>query len=212
MGILDGAGLSCPVLAKPDRAGNMDKPYLTERQRQWFASVRANLEQDTGRSIEEWVAIARQCPETGVRARLKWLKDHHGLAQNRAMTVLREAFGTKQGWDRPEALITALWRREADRAIFEAVRSQALTLADVVMGARKGYTAFSRRVQFCALRPVKDGVRLGLAVGPQQGSRLAPRGRSESGSDRLTASLSLAQPQDVDDDVRTWLIRAWEAS
>ena len=190
----------------------MDKPYLTERQQQWFASVRANLEQDTGRSVAEWAVIARQCPETGTRARLKWLKEHHGLPQNRAMMVLSEAFGAGQGWAQPEALIDKLWAQATDRVIFEAVRSEVLALPDVVVGARMTYTAFSRRVQFCALKPVRGGVRLGLAVAPQDGSRLAPRGRSESWSERLNASVMLASPRDVDDDIRRWLRSAWDAA
>ena len=73
----------------------MPEPNLTERQQKWFAAVRAGLERDTGKSMDEWVAIARTCPETGHRARLKWLKDHHGLLQNRASQVLSKAFGSR---------------------------------------------------------------------------------------------------------------------
>lgn len=188
----------------------MDKPYLTERQRQWFASLRANLEQDTGRSVAEWALIARACPETGTRARLKWLKAHHGLAQNRAMMVLSEAFAAEPGWAQPEALIDSLWARADDRAVFEAVRAQAMALPDVVMGARQAYTAFSRRVRFCALKPVKGGVRIGLALAPRDGSILTPRGRSESWAERLTASVTLTSPREVDEAIRPWLQSAWE--
>jgi hypothetical protein len=34
----------------------MAEPYLSERQRKWFASVRANLERDTGKTLAEWIA------------------------------------------------------------------------------------------------------------------------------------------------------------
>ena len=37
----------------------MGQANLTERQQKWFASVRAGLERDTGRSLTEWVEIAR---------------------------------------------------------------------------------------------------------------------------------------------------------
>ncbi|HEX5262572.1 MAG TPA: hypothetical protein VFW13_03545 [Phenylobacterium sp.] len=42
---------------------------LTPRQEKWFASVKASLERDTGKSLDEWVAIARTCPETRPKAR-----------------------------------------------------------------------------------------------------------------------------------------------
>ena len=57
---------------------------LTERQQKWFASVRAGLQRETGKTIEEWVAIARTCPAVSPRARQAWLKANHGLGINRA--------------------------------------------------------------------------------------------------------------------------------
>ncbi|QUD88463.1 DUF5655 domain-containing protein [Phenylobacterium montanum] len=189
----------------------MAEASLTERQRKWFESVRANLEQATGRSLPEWVAIARTCPEAGHRARLKWFKDVHGLAQNRASYVLGEAFGAEMAWDEPDKLLDALWKDPAARAVFEAVREQAGALPGVVMGARKTYTAFSRNIQFCALKPVKGGVSLGLAVPADESPRLKPRGRSENWAERLTANLLLTGPADVDGEVAAWLRQAWEA-
>lgn len=188
----------------------MPEANLTERQRKWFASVRAGLERDTGRTLAEWTAIARTCPETAHRARLKWLKDHHGLLQNRASQVLGEAFGSVSAWSQPEALIETLWSDPASRAIFSAVAEAALDLPEVVQTARKGYAAWSRKVQFAALRPLKGGkAMLGLAVVPGVGANLeAPR--SESWSERLTARLRLADPADVNADVRALLRAAWE--
>ncbi len=57
---------------------------LTARQQKWFASVQASLERDTGKTLDDWVAIARTCPETRPKARADWLREHHGLGVNRA--------------------------------------------------------------------------------------------------------------------------------
>jgi len=62
----------------------VEAEHLTEQQKKWFASVRAGLERDTGKSLAEWIEIARTCPESKPRARLKWFKETHGLLQNRA--------------------------------------------------------------------------------------------------------------------------------
>jgi hypothetical protein len=99
----------------------MSEPNLTERQQKWFASVQASLERNTGKSLADWVAIARTCPETGHRARLKWLKDNHGLLQNHGSHVLSEAFGSTMSWQEPGKLIEALWVDPASREIFEAI-------------------------------------------------------------------------------------------
>src|SRR5436305_3388268 len=116
----------------------MSDANLTERQQKWFASVRAGLERDTGKSLAAWVEIARACPESGHRARLRWLKDEHGLMQNRASFVLSETFGSSAAWTDPQALISALWSEPGCRAIFEAVDARAGGLDGAVRTARKG--------------------------------------------------------------------------
>jgi hypothetical protein len=190
----------------------MAQTNLTERQQKWFASVREGLERDTGKTMAEWVEIAKTCPETAHRARLKWFKEVHGLLQNRASQVIGEAFGSQMAWSEPDALIEALWTDPASRAIFEVLRGEAMTLPDVVQTARKGYTAWSRRVQFAAIRPVKGGkAMLGLAVKPEAAGRLSARA-SESWSERLTAMVSLARPEDIDEEIRSLLRSAWDAA
>lgn len=185
---------------------------LTERQQKWFASVRASLERDTGKTLEEWVAVARTCPETRPRARTRWLKEHYGLGVNRAAQVLAAAFPSEERWDQPETLRRALWAEPASRAIFETLEMAAMAFPEVVCGQRKQFTGFSRKVQFAAVRPVKGGTAmLGLALDPTADPRLeAPR--NEAWSERLRARMPLAGPDAVDSSVVALLKQAWERS
>jgi hypothetical protein len=185
---------------------------LTERQKKWFAAVRASLERDTGKTLDEWVAIARTCPETKPRARAKWLKDHYGLGINRASCVLSEAFSSDAGWDQPDTLRAALWTDPDSATILLAVERAVAALPHTVAGQRKGYTAFSRDVQFAAVRPLKGGrAMLGLALEPDADPRLeAPR--NESWSARLQARMPLDSPQAVDDSIAALLEQAWGRS
>jgi hypothetical protein len=191
----------------------MAEPHLSERQQKWFATILANLERETGRTMDEWVAIARACPETAHRARLNWFKANHGLMQNRASVVISAAFETGMGWNEPDKLIDVLWSDPTARAIFDAVQAAAVALDGVIVGPRKGYTAFSRKVQFAAAKPLKaGGALMGLAVAPDVSERLTPRGKSESWSERLTASVLLATPGEVDGEVGALLRQGWECS
>ena len=191
----------------------MAEPHLTPRQQKWFATVQANLERDTGKSLAEWIAIARTCPETGHRARQAWLKEHHGLMINRASYVLSEAFGSEMPWEDPDLLVDALWTDPASRAIFEAVRAKAAALPDVVVGPRKGFTAFSRNFQFAAAKPVRGGTAiLGLAVAPEADPGLVPRRKSEPLNERLLAIAPLASVAEVDGRIEGLLRQAWERS
>jgi len=190
----------------------MTEPNLSERQQKWFASVRASLQRDTGKTLAEWVEIARTCPETAHRARLKWFKETHGLLQNRASQVLSEAFGSNMSWREPEALTAALWTDPGPRAILAAVDGAALALPGTLQTARKGYTAWTHKVQFAALRPLKTGgAMLGLALPADADPRLATP-KSESWSERLTSRMALGSPSDVDDGVRALLEMAWGRS
>lgn len=181
---------------------------LSPRQQKWFQSLRDNLAKDTGRTLEEWVDVAKTCPESGHRARLKWFKEEHGLAQNRASLVLMEADG-KAGWNDSEALLNALWKRLEDRALYERLCETITAFGDVTVGPRKSFVGFSRTFQFAAVRPVKDGVRLGLAVAPELDARLEPAKKNEGWSERLSASCLI---EDIDAGLIALLKASWERS
>lgn len=192
----------------------VDKPQgLTERQEKWFASIRDSLERETGKPLAEWVEIVRRdCAETKPRARTVWLKEHHGIGVNRAAYILSEAFPSQMGWDDADALRATLWTDPAAAAILEAVEAAVADFPGLVTGQRKGFTAWSNKVQFAALKPVKGGTAsLGLALTPDTSPRLLEP-KNESWSERLKAKLVLASPTEVDDEVKALLKAAWERS
>lgn len=183
---------------------------LTEQQRKWLASVRTTLETRTGRSLEQWMAVAAGCPETAPRARQKWLKDVHGLGQNYALLVLSEVAAAAGAPLRDAAVMgAALWADPGADAVRLALQDAVDRLPGAITGQRKTFVSWSRNFAFAAARPVKGGVRLGLALVP--GGRLGARGR-ESWSERLPAVVELAGVEAVDAEVRELLRGAWEAS
>jgi len=189
-----------------------DSPQLTAQQRKWFASVQGGLERETGKSLAQWVAIAKTCPATTPRARLRWFKETHGLLQNRASYVLNEAFPPEVGWSQPDALRESLWTDPASRAVLAEVESLVLKLPDVVTGQRKGFSAWSRKYQFAALRPSRGGAaRLGLAL-PACAHPMLEAAKNEAWSERLKAAVILPGAGAVDGRVEGLLRRAWEES
>ena len=187
---------------------------LTDRQKTWFASVQASLERDTGRTLDEWVAIARTCPYDGPSARVSWMRENHGLGVNRCAHVLSVAFPqTEMNWEDAAGLRAALWKDPASELILAALEAAVARLPDTVSGQRKAFTAFSRKVQMAAARPVKGGHALvGFAVELSTDPRLTPRGKSESWGDRLKGQMLLTSADQVDASVEALLQQAWERS
>jgi len=185
---------------------------LTERQQKWFATVEANFEKATGRPVAVWVDILKGCPETRPRAQAAWLKATHGIGANHAAHILNAARpDDAMGWDDAEALRAALWSEPRSLAILEAIERAAAGVDGVIPGQRKGYTAFSRAVQFAATRPLKGGrALLGLKLDPASSPRLAEAGRKESWSERLTAVIELDGPGAVDAEIGRLFAQAAE--
>lgn len=184
---------------------------LTERQKKWFASVEASMERDTGKSLQEWVKIAKRCPETTPRKRTQWLRDKYGLGVNRAAQILSAAFPEGPGWDEPEALLAQLWKEPEGRKIYEAVAKLVRKeLPDAVIGPRKTFVSFSRKIQFAAIIPAKGGrAELGLPLALKESKRFEPM-KTRPWAEKHTALLTLSSPKDVDAEVKRLLTLAWE--
>ncbi|MFT3727270.1 MAG: DUF4287 domain-containing protein [Terricaulis sp.] len=198
------AGKSKPPA--PDTRG------LTERQQKWFASVQASLERDTGKTLEQWVKIAKKCPETAPRKRTEWLRENYGLGVNRAAHILYAAFPSDEPkWDDPEALLDALWKEPEGRAIYDAVIAMVKKdlPADVIVGPRKTFVSLARKIQFAGLLPARGGkAELGLPLLLSESKRLTPM-KSRPWAEKHSAILVLASPKDVDAEVKRLLKLAY---
>ncbi|MES1203926.1 MAG: DUF4287 domain-containing protein [Pseudomonadota bacterium] len=184
---------------------------LTERQQKWFASVQASLARDTGKTLEQWVKIAKTCPETTPRKRAQWLKENYGLGVNRAAQILHEAFPSGPAWDDADAILDQLWKEPEGRAIYEAlaklVRKE---FPEAVIGPRKTFVSFSRKVQFAGVLPMRGGkAELGLPLPLSESKRLSPM-KKRPWAERHSAILVLSSSKEVDGEVKRLLKLAWE--
>jgi hypothetical protein len=189
-------------------AAPWEQEQMTARQRQMFATCAAKMEAETGKTLAQWVTIAHTCPQTTVKGRMDWLDRQHGIRTMRAHLLMAAAF--PEAAPTPDELFQALWKDEHARRIAEAVIALASALPEVIVAQRKGYTSFSRKVQFAAARPIKGGVRLGLGLSSDASARLSARAKSESLQDRLKAVVDLSATDQVDAEVAELLRAAAE--
>lgn len=183
---------------------------LTERQQKWFASVQASVEHDTGKTLRQWVKLAKKCPETTPGKRVAWMKEKYGLGVNRIAHILSVAFPEGPSWDDPDALLDQLWKEPEGRAIYEAaaklVRKE---FPEATIGPRKTFVSFSRKIQFAAILPARGGkAELGLPLALNESKRLSEMKR-RPWAEKHSAILVLTSPKDVDAEVKRLLKLAW---
>lgn len=185
---------------------------MSARTAAWMASVAASLERDTGKNLDQWVKIAKTCPETAPRKRAAWLKEKYGLGINRAAQIFSVAFPSGPSWDQPDALLDLLWKDKTSRAIYDAVAKLVRKeLPEAIIGPRKTFVSFSRGIQFAGILPAKDGkAELGLPLPVSASKRLMPMKSGRPWAEKHTAILVLASPKEVDAEVKRLLKLAWE--
>jgi hypothetical protein len=178
----------------------------------WSQGVKANLEAATGKSLTEWIRIAKACPHESVNDRLNWLRQKHGLKMARAGTVLEAAFGTSLfGDDDPVALVDGLFGKSfADqRGIYDVVAQFAVKLGDVTISPRKSYIPFYRKTTFASLRPSKLGLQVGLAFKALPKSQRLEPVKNLGGGERISHAVVLANPRAFDSAAKALLRQAY---
>lgn len=185
---------------------------MSERSAAWMAAVTASLERDTGKTLEQWVKIAKTCPETAPQKRRLWLKENYGLGANRAAQIFSAAFQGGPSWSDPDALLNQLWKDKNSRAIYEAVAKMVRKeFPGAIVGPRKTFVSFSRSIQFAGILPAKDDkAELGLPLPMNTSKRLTPMKNGRPWAEKHSAILVLSSPKEVDAEVKRLLKLSWE--
>ena len=156
------------------------------------ASMIANMPEKTGKSLQQWLAVAKKTGGAKHGEIVKALKTDHGLTD----LVASQYSGAKAGL----------------RPIYDAVIKAVSALGkDVEVAPKKSYVSLRRNKQFALVQPsTKTRVDLGINLKGE-----AATGKlEESGSFNAMVShrVRLEKPADVDKQVKTWLKKAYSAA
>jgi len=176
---------------------------------------REKLRAATGRTFDEWVALARKKGPKTQRECRAWLQKEHGHKMREAWWIATTAVADddQPNYASPESLVDALYAgpKAALRPVHEKVVDAALACgADVIATSCKTMVPLYRKHVFAELKPVNDSVEVGLSLGdvPAKGRLLPSDGRQPG--DRLTHRVLLAKESDVDAEFKRWLATAYE--
>jgi hypothetical protein len=185
----------------------------------WIAGLKAK----TGRSLDEWVALAKKEGPAGETDRREWLKITHQLGTNTAWWIAARVEGKKSEEDSPERYLAAApkyvdgqysGKKKALRPLYEAVLRLAAKLgAEVKACPCKTIVPLYRNHVFAQLKPTTNTrLDLGLSLAHYKGK--LPERLVETGGlakkDRITHRIGLATQKDIDSDVEKWLKIAYD--
>lgn len=194
----------------------MAEPYKEpDKIKQYMASLEANLAIATGKTMAQWIKIAKTCPHEKPGARLKWFKQEHGLGMSRAGLVLWRAFGGGTlGEEDPNVLVDSLFSKSfaEQRALYEKVVSYVQRLGQGTVSPRKGFVALYRLKQYGAIKPRKAGLFVGLALRQYPKNKRLVEVKNFGGGDRNKKALVLTSAKDFDAEVKDLIKAAWAES
>lgn len=181
----------------------------------------AELPQKTGRSLDQWLAHIEKAGPKDKKARSAWLKEQ-GLGTNVASWLAWRAEG-KPTWDEsPEAYLKAAdqfveemfgGKKAGLRPVYEALLRLAHGLGnDVKACPCKTIVPLYRKHVFAQIKPTTNTrIDLGLALGTTKPTRRLIDTGGYAKKDRITHRIEISSVAEIDDDVRKWLGKAYEA-
>lgn len=178
-----------------------------------IASMIANLRAKTGRSLDEWLALARTSGQAKHGGLVSWLKAEHGLGHGYANLVAHKTFASDAGSSDDADLMAAMFAgpKAAMRPAYDRIAGIVSGLEGVQFAPKKGYVSFRRSKQFALAQPsTKDRLDLGLTLkGVESAGRLEASG---SWNAMVTHRVRIASAEDVDQEVEAWIRKAWSAA
>jgi hypothetical protein len=176
------------------------------------------LKPKTGRTLEEWIALAKKEGPKDDKSRREWLKTRHKLGTNSAWWISERADGKGGEEDMPERyLATAVLYVDDQyagakahlRPIYDALLNLGKSLGqDVKACPCKTLVPLYRQHVFAQIRPTTNSrIDFGLCFTTHKGK--LPKRLIDTGGlakkDRITHRVPIESLTDIDDEVKKWL-------
>jgi hypothetical protein len=179
----------------------------------------AGLKEKTGRSLQEWIQFAKKEGPKEEKSLRAWLKTEHGLGTNYAGWIAEQAMG-KGDDGSPEAYLKSAdeyvakmfsGNKAALRPIYDALLKLGRSLGDdVKVCPCQTMVPFYRNHVFAQIKPAtRARIDLGLALrDTRTPKRLINTGGFEK-KDRITHRIEISSIEEIDDEVKRWLKKAY---
>lgn len=179
-----------------------------------FEKMAENLKDKTGKSLDEWVAVARSSGVEKHGEIIKFLKETHGITHGYANMI---AHSLKQSaaalHDDRDSLLEQQYTgaKAAMRPIYDRLLQEIMTFGDdIQVVPMLAYVSLRRNKQFACLKPAtKTRMDVGIKL-----KGVAPTERlTEGGFNGMVSHLvKVTEIGEIDDELIAWLRQAYEGA
>jgi hypothetical protein len=171
----------------------------------------ANFKDKTGKSLDQWIAIAKKKGAAKHGEIVKLLKTDHGMTHGFANLVAHKTLKSDAGSiSETTDLVAAQYAgdKAALKPIYDALIRVAKGCGAIEIAPKKAYVSLRRSKQFAIIQPsTKTRVDLGLNIkGEPAKGRLE---KSGSFNAMVSHRVRLEKETDVDKDIKVWIKKAW---
>jgi len=175
------------------------------------ASMIANMKEKTGKTLEQWIKIAKATKLEKHGQIVKSLKTDHGMTHGFANTVAHKMLASDAGSANAGDLIDAQYAgpKAELRPIYKALIAEIKKFGkDVEIAPKKSYVSLRRNKQFALIQPsTKTRVDVGINMkGAKTTKRLEASG---SFNTMVSHRVRTADTKDVDRELVGWLKKAY---
>ena len=176
----------------------------------------ANMKEKTGKTLEQWIKIAKKSGEEKHGGITKYLKTEHGMTHGFASLVAHKTLKSDAGSAASGGtdLVAAQYAgpKEGLKPIYDAVIKAVNSLGkDVEISPKKSYVSLRRNKQFALVQP-STKTRVDLGINLKDNSAKGRLEKSGSFNAMVSHRIRLEKPGDVDKDVKAWLKKAYSES
>lgn len=172
----------------------------------------SNIEKNTGKKLEEWIAIVNKSGFAKHGELVNFLKEKHGFTHGNANVVVHYAKQSHAGAaENSEDLITEQYKgKEHLKPWYDKIMAAINKFGkDIEVAPKKAYVSLRRKKQFGLIQPsTKDRLDVGLNI-----KGVAPMGNVEEGSKwnaMCTHRIRVEDEKMINKELFEWIRKAYE--
>ena len=178
------------------------------------AKMIANMKEKTGKTLPQWVKLAKSSGLEKHGQIVKWLKSEHGMTHGFANLAAHETLQSAAASSTAGDLVESQYSgpKSELRPIYDALIAKIGKFGgDVEVSPKKAYVSLRRKKQFALIQPsTKTRVDVGINLkGKTPDGRLEKSGSFNS---MVSHRVRLEKKGDVNKELIAWLKEAYDAS